>query len=49
MYRDVVDSYNEQYAQYYKHAIETDFAGDDNTWQLIRSLLAFRYYILELI
>lgn len=42
MSRDVVDSLNADYAQYYKHAIETDYAGDDSKWEIIRALIAFR-------
>jgi len=38
-----VDTLNENYAQYYKHAITTDFEGDVVKWSIVQVLLVVRY------
>jgi len=42
-YRSGVDTLNENYAQYYKHAITTDFEGDVVKWSIVQVLLVVRY------
>lgn len=34
---------NAKYAKYYRHAIETDFSGDESNWSIVQSLVLARY------
>jgi len=43
VHRSGVDTLNENYAQYYKHAITTDFEGDVVKWSIVQVLLVVRY------
>lgn len=40
--REAVDLLNTEYSQYYKHAIETDFSGDDTNWTTVKGLVLTR-------
>lgn len=40
--RERLDSLNDEYGQYYKHAIETDFAGDDGKWKVVQAMVQLR-------